>query len=58
MCRHAHVTWPQTHQGRTIVSCLDCAREIPYSARYLRPLTRREARFAELRKQVRERKAS
>lgn len=52
MCRHKRITWPQTTAGRTHVSCLGCAAEIEYSAKYLRPLTRKERKFAELRRKA------
>jgi hypothetical protein len=43
-CRHDHLTRPFTIQADTYMVCLDCGRQLAYSAETMRPLSRREAR--------------
>lgn len=42
-CIHRHTTWPHHHAaGYDYVCCLDCGKELPYSCRRMRIVTREE----------------
>ncbi len=43
-CSHSRVTRPFTLQDQTYLVCLDCGKQIYYSAREMRPLTAWEVR--------------
>lgn len=43
-CSHQHLTRPFTLQKQTYMVCLDCGKQIYYSAATMRPLTGREVR--------------
>lgn len=43
-CSHQHLTRPFTLQKQTYMVCLDCGKQIYYSAATMRPLSGREAR--------------
>jgi hypothetical protein len=43
-CSHQHLTRPFTLQKQTYMVCLDCGKQIYYSAASMRPLTLREVR--------------
>lgn len=43
-CNHARVTRPFTLEAHTYKVCLDCGKQIYYSAREMRPLTAWEVR--------------
>ena len=43
-CSHQHLTRPFTLQKQTYMVCLDCGKQIYYSAASMRPLTVRETR--------------
>jgi hypothetical protein len=42
-CVHPHTTWPHRDQaGLAYVCCVDCGRELPYSVRQMKIVTRQE----------------
>jgi hypothetical protein len=43
-CNHQHLTRPFTLEKQTYMVCLDCGKQIYYSAASMRPLTVREVR--------------
>lgn len=43
-CSHQHLTRPFTLQKQTYMVCLDCGKQIYYSAATMRPLSHREVR--------------
>ncbi|HEX5235870.1 MAG TPA: hypothetical protein VFW25_11130 [Silvibacterium sp.] len=43
-CSHQHLTRPFTLQKQTYMVCLDCGKQIYYSAATMRPLNNREVR--------------
>lgn len=43
-CSHSRLTRPFTLEDRTYKVCLDCGRQVDYSAREMRPLTGGEIR--------------
>jgi hypothetical protein len=43
-CSHQHLTRPFTLQKQTYMVCLDCGKQIYYSAATMRPLSIREVR--------------
>jgi hypothetical protein len=43
-CSHQHLTRPFTLQKQTYMVCLDCGKQIYYSAASMRPLTMSEVR--------------
>ena len=45
-CRHGRLTRPFTLQKNTYKVCLDCGKQVMYSAERMEPLTAREIRWA------------
>ncbi len=43
-CSHAHLTRPFTINAETYMVCLDCGKQVYYSAQEMRPLTSGEVR--------------
>jgi hypothetical protein len=42
-CVHSHTTWPHRDRaGLAYICCVDCGRELPYSLRRMRIVTREE----------------
>jgi hypothetical protein len=42
-CVHRHTTWPHRDRvGLAYVCCIDCGRELPYSVRQMKIVTRQE----------------
>jgi hypothetical protein len=42
-CIHRHTTWPQRNRaGFDYVCCLDCGKDLPYSWKQMRIVTRKE----------------